>query len=374
MAPTKLSPSQTRAEEQAFVSQCSLDGLRAKLPLRWPTPADTPPSPKRRYRSTYIYQGFEELETWSNWEHLSDFDLVLRLIDFSGLRPVLADLLGWTSARGRTPFDPISIFLFVSWQLVNKWERAEALRNLDKPLYSDYRHRFGFEEDALPTEGGVRYFLTTLGSNSAAAGDTVTVELDHDRQVEIAIQYLNQLIVGSVALIRDAGLISPEAWERALICPDGMNHDAASQLRCGYIGDSCYQPTSTDKPRPCPAKEKEKPGCECDTLACASICRRAPARDPQARCVVYTGNNGSRAATATSEDEKGELRYGYRSIALQFAESQRRFSLVLLDDFLPANAREENPSAALLLQLQHFYPDLKPDVVVGDAGLGLRSV
>lgn len=373
MAPTKLSPSETRAQEQPFVTQCSLDGLRAKLPLLWPTPADTPPSPKRRYRSNYIYQGFEELEEWANWEHLSDFDLVLRLIDFSGLRPVLADLLGWTSARGRTPFDPLSMFLFVSWQLVNEWERAQALRNLKKPRYTDYRQRFGFEEDVLPTEGGVRYFLTTLGSNSAANGDTVTVALDHDQQVEIAVQYLNQLIVGSVALIRDAGLVSPEAWARALVCPDGMIHDAASQLRCPYVQASCYQPTSTDEPRPCPAQEKEKPGCDCDTLACASSCRRAPARDPEARCVVYAGNNSAQATPATAEEDKGELRYGYRSLALQFAEPLRRFSFVLLDDFLPANAREENPSAALLLQLQHFYPDLKLDVVAGDAGLGYFS-
>jgi hypothetical protein len=67
------------------------------------------------------------------------------------------------------------------------------------------------------------------------------------------------------------------------------------------------------------------------------------------------------------------LRYGYRSIGLQLADPLRRFSLVLLDDFLPANAREENPSAALLLQLSHFYPDLKLDVVAGDAGLGYYS-
>jgi hypothetical protein len=92
------------------------------------------------------------------------------------------------------------MFLFVSWQLVNEWTRARALRNLKKPRYADYRQRFGFQEDVLPTEGGVRYFLTTLGNNSAAAGDTVTVELDHDQRVEIAVQYLNQLIAGSVAL------------------------------------------------------------------------------------------------------------------------------------------------------------------------------
>jgi hypothetical protein len=98
-------------------------------------------------------------------------------------------------------------------------------------------------------------------------------------------------------------------------------------------------------------------------------------RDPEARCVVYDGSNQTHVSTdlALAEEAKGDLRYGYRSLALQFAEPVRRFSLVLLDDFLPASAREENPSAALLLQLARFYPDLKLDVVTGDAGLGYYS-
>jgi len=89
--------------------------------------------------------------------------------------------------------------------------------------------------------------------------------------------------------------------------------------------------------------------------------------------VVYAGSNNARVSTDLAEEAKGELRYGYRSLTIQFAEPMRRFSLVLLDDFLPANAREENPAAALLLQLQRFYPDLKLDVVTGDAGLGYYS-
>jgi RNA polymerase sigma factor (sigma-70 family) len=76
---------------------------------------------------------------------------------------------------------------------------------------------------------------------------------------------------------------------------------------------------------------------------------------------------------AAAGEGRGDLRYGYRSLALQFAEPLRRFSFVLLDDFLPANAREENPAAALLLQLARFYPDLQVDVVAGDAGLGYYS-
>ena len=50
---------------------------------------------------------------------------------------MLAQLLGWTSARGQVPFDPVSLFLFVSWRLVNGWSRAQALRNLCHPRYAD---------------------------------------------------------------------------------------------------------------------------------------------------------------------------------------------------------------------------------------------
>ena len=104
-------PAKTRAQDPAFVAQCSLDGLRQRLPLRWPAPPDIPPSPKNAYRSHYAYRGWQDLEDPTTWEHLSDFDLLLRLIDFSPLRSVLAQRLGWTSARGWTPFDPVSIFL-----------------------------------------------------------------------------------------------------------------------------------------------------------------------------------------------------------------------------------------------------------------------
>jgi hypothetical protein len=96
--------------------------------------------------------------------------------------------------------------------------------------------------------------------------------------------------------------------------------------------------------------------------------------------VVYSASNqpscddpNAPRDPVAAPSSQGQLRYGYRSIGLQLADPLRRFSLVLLDDFLPANAREENPSAALLLQLSHFYPDLKLDVVAGDAGLGYFS-
>jgi hypothetical protein len=327
-----------------------------------------------------VYQGYDDLDEVANWEHLSDFDLVLRLIDFSSLRPVLGWLLGWTSARGKVPFDPVSMFLLVSWQLVNGWKRSTALKNLRDPRYADYVQCFGFLNGDFPTEGGVRYFLTTLGEHSDAHDERVSVAVDETRAVDIAIQYLNYLLAGAVHLLRDAHLITSQAWQAALLCPDGQIHDAASRMRCAFVRHGCHQPTSDQEPRSCLAREKHKRGCRCDTVACVQVCRHAPVRDPEARSVYYAGINQPHGSGPNTPDDprytkkgRGELRYGYRSLALQFAESVRRFSLVLLTDFLPASAREENPAAALLLQLERFYPDLTVDIVAGDAGVGYYS-
>jgi len=41
---------------------------------------------------------------------------------------------------------------------------------------------------------------------------------------------------------------------QALACADGMLQDAASRMRCSAVRDSCYQPTTPQAPRPCPAK------------------------------------------------------------------------------------------------------------------------
>ncbi len=100
-----------RAHDPLFVSQCSLQGLIPRLPLRWPTPPGTPPSPKLTYRSWYVYRGWQDLLDPATWEHLNGFDVCLRCIDFTGVRPVLAQRLGWTSARGWIPFNPVSLFL-----------------------------------------------------------------------------------------------------------------------------------------------------------------------------------------------------------------------------------------------------------------------
>jgi hypothetical protein len=373
---TDATPVETRAHDVTFVTQCSWAGLRDRLPLVWPTPPDVPPSPKHTYRSGYTYPGWDALEDPEAWEYLSDFELTLYLIDFEPLRPVLAQSLGWTSAKGWTPFDPVSIFLLLGWQITNGWNRAETLRKLRHPRYADLVDNFGFHDDVFPTEGGLRYWLTTLGEH-ALSDATVQVDMPNaDSPREVAIQHLNQLIAQSVTLMVTHGFLNPEAWEQALVCPDGLLHHAASRLRCSAVQASCYHAITPDRPRPCPAQDKQRQGCDCDTRACAEICQYAPSWDADARFVWYTGSNQpshspNRSATEDPPSRSsGEGYYGYRSLPLQIPDPQRRFSVILLDDVLPANAREEVPATALLTQLPTFYPSLTVDAVAGDAGFG----
>jgi hypothetical protein len=278
-----LTPVETRAQDVVFVTQCSFHTLQDRLPFAWPAPPDISPSPKKRYRSHYLYQGWEDLRAPAAWEHLSDFDLTLRIVDFDPLRPMLAQLLGWTSAQGQVPFDPVSIFLLIGWQITNGWNRTETLRNIRHPRYADCATHFGFEDGVFPTEGGLRYWLTTIGKNSTS---DETVLVDEERQIEVAMQHLNRLLAQSVLLFVESGLLTAQAWNEALVCPDGMIHDAASRMRCAFTQETCYQ--SGDTPRACPAKAKGRDGCDCDTNICHPICRYATPRDPDARFVCGT--------------------------------------------------------------------------------------
>ena len=381
MDTAKGTPEKTRAQDGLFVSQCGLLSLWEKLPLQWPAPPNVTGSPKKHYRSEYDYPWRTALADPNQviaWKDLSDFDLFLRLVDFSGLRPVLAQLLGWKSGRGWEPFDPVSFFLLVAWQIANKWNCNEMLKHLAEERYTDYASYFGFRKGIYPSEGGVRYFLTTLGRNSQAGDECVSVQVGEE-QVKVEIQKLNLLLVEAAGVMRQAEVISPQAWQAALLCPDGQIHDAASSCRCISVTASCYQPCTSDHPRSCPAKDKERRGCECDSPACKQMCCHATPRDQEARFIWYSGSNqpSHNPNTSTHKEEgqhpQGEARYGYRSLPLRLTDPLRRFSVTLLDDVRPANGHEDIPSAGLLLQLKSLYPDLHVDAVAGDAGFGFDA-
>jgi hypothetical protein len=373
---TKLTAVESRAQDAQFAAQCSWAGLRDKLPLHWPAPAGTPVCPKRRFRSQYVYLGCQDLADPGVRQYLCEFDLLLRLVDFTPLRPVLAQVLGWTSGRGWTPFDPLSLFLLLGWQLVNGWTRAKTLAHLADPRFRDYAQRLGFHDGIYPSEGGLRYFLSALGQPRPALDLAIPLpaELAQDA-ITVALHRLNYLLVQSVRLLVAPGFITPQAWQQALLCPDGMIHLAASRMRCTSVTETCYAPADATLPRTCAAQLKDRRGCDCDTSACAQVCRFAPPRDAQARCVWYAGSNQPKdnpnhSNRSDKPKPKGRLYYGYRSMPLQLADPHRRCSIMLLDHLQSAEAAEQLPATAELLALARLYPTLHVEAVAGDAGFG----
>ncbi len=352
----ELSAAQQRSQDPQLLAELSFPSLLTLLPLSLPIPDNTPPSPKRHYRSRYVYLGYQDLrDDISLWAILSPSDLALRLIDFSSLEAPLAHKLYSPSAKGQTPFHPVSMFLLFSWRLSNKWNRVECLRNLANPANADYRQRFGFSEGNYPTEGGLRYFETQLGSESA-----------------------NDLIAQTVELAQAVHCISQQATEHGILAADGMLHDAASRMRCSSVSEDCYKPA----PRPCKAKdEKGRKGCDCDELACAEVCKYATPRDHEARFIVYQGHNQTdspnalRPKVTQSSSEKtkpssGKPRYGYRSVCERLIDPLFRTSWVVADELLSANAPEDQAATDLMKDVVSDYDWVKWEFAVADAGEG----
>jgi len=371
-----LDAAEQRRRNPDFLARAAISSLADRLPLPWPTPPETPPSPKRRYRSAYLPPDSRRLLGLDEraWAALGNFDLVLGLIDFSGLRPVLAEKLYQASALGRVPYDPISFFLLFGWQLFNRWKRLQALRHLKEPRHADYADAFGFRSGYHPSESGYRYFLTTLGKKP-----------------------LSDLLVQSMNLVQQTGLIPEAVQQAATVSFDGQIHDAASRLRCHDVRDSCYQSTSEESPRACPARQQGKPGCLCDSLACQQLCKLATPRDQEARYVWYARHNrqeppnseftrtsadgpptdnspGSKSDTSehsSTHCSSGEGRYGYRSGPCQLVDATWRANWTLDEaELAPANTREESSAGKLLRQIVGEYDWLHVASAVGDAGVG----
>ena len=163
----ELNAVQARAQDENFVNQCSLQALQTGLPLLWPTPPDTPPSPKKQYRSHYLYLGWNDLLEPSVWEYLSDFDLLLRLIDFSPLRPVLAQrLVRRVCKECARPFK-----ITDEWKKVfDKYEIDYSKANLKKGkgcntcMNSGYKGRAGIHELLIMNDDIRKMMLTEVAA------------------------------------------------------------------------------------------------------------------------------------------------------------------------------------------------------------------
>jgi hypothetical protein len=342
---------QKRAQNPEALAPFALHNLKEKLPLVLSGDPNLPPSPKPRYRSAYRYLGAEDLneETLATF---SPFEVGVRLFDYGSLESLLAAHIYVASAKGQVPFHPVSMYLLSLYRRERNLSRHEVLRIL---RHSDdgqtLRHCTGFEND-FPVESGLRYFEGQL-----------TPEL----QTEINALQLDALY--------QTGLLpaKPGADDdtKVTISFDGMLHQARSRLRCSSVKEGCYEPA----PRPCPAQEKGKQGCDCSDKDCAEACHHTTPRDPQARFIVYTGNNKRAQTSPNTPVETRRQRptvsrmvYGYYSYAGQLLDDQLATYWMLPAAFGPATCGDPALFPDNLAYLQARFSWLQIGEVLADAG------
>jgi hypothetical protein len=348
-AAKKLTAIEKRAENVEALAPFTLDNLKREIPLVFPRDSDLPPSPKPHYRSAYCYLGFEDLKE-EMLETLSPFEIAVRVFDYRHLEPLLAAHIYVPSAKGQVPFHPVSMYLLSLYRRERNLSRREVLRVLRHPEDGQSLRRCtGFEDD-FPSESGLRYFEGQL-----------TPELQQEIN---ALQF---------DVLYQAGLlpVKPDAEEKATLSFDGMLHEARSHMRCSSVKASCYE----SAPRPCPAKKKGKQGCDCDDEACVDVCRHATPLDPDARFVVYTGNNKRARTSPNIPVEKQDRRsrisrkvYGYYSYAGQLLADDLATYWILPAAFGSATDKDPALFPGNFAYLRTRFPWLEVDEVIADAG------
>lgn len=351
----KPTASEKRAQNPTALAPFRLSQLKQRLPLTFPADSTLPPSPKPRYRSTYRYLGADDL-TKESLETWSQFEISAHLFDYSGLEPLLAAHLYVASAKGQTPFHPVSMYLLSLYRRENHLSRPDVLRRLRHATDGQaLRRETGFESE-FPAESGLRYFES---------------QLTPDLQQEISALQMDALY--------QAGLLplTPDTNEKtkASLSFDGMLHQARARMRCSSVDSKCYEPS----PRPCRAQDKGKQGCDCQDQACAAKCRYTTPLDPAARLIVYTGRN-KRAETSPNTSVAAQrqpalphrLVYGYYSYSAQLLDDHLATYWIFPAAFGPATAGDTSLFPANFAYLQTRFPWLTIGEVLADAGAGTQ--
>jgi hypothetical protein len=305
---------------ERFKAFFSLKAIIEQLPFHFPSTVE--PSEPIRFRalSWYTYPGWYVLADPEQLASMTGFYVALHLIDFSTLRAELVALMDISlNAPGQTPYDPVSLFLccLLRWHEGLGWKKLA--KRLAGPHGGAWRRLFGFH-DRTPSASTMRTFYNDLGS-----------------------AFHTDLCPRFITLLNAVGLLPKHNTHHATpahrglpVGVDGMLHDAHSRMRCSKVTDTCYQPTSPEDPRPCPAREAGKRGCDCTDPACAHACRRTTPRDAESRFIHYTGRNRD----GEKDPRRARNVYGYRSYPMIIADDELHSSWIAYTTVHPANTDE----------------------------------
>jgi hypothetical protein len=336
------------------------EAIRPLLPLRLIVPPDVPPWQPRRCRSFYRWLPPQDIQSADDFQVLDDFDLILRLYDFSAWRPILAQR--FSSQFGPPPFDPVSMGL--AW-LLARW-RDWGWPTLLTELHSaergiGYCLRLGFNPHDLPGESTFRTGLA----------DTEPLWFQ---------QCVDSLALSLMAygLMPTQSTFPGDPPERGVsIAIDSQLVQARSRMRCRYQNPRCFLPPPE---RFCAARQADKKGCACNTDACAKHCRFVTPRDPDATYVYYVGRvrdqpASSPHALAAASDAppsrpRGKGYFGYKSKSFNIVDDRLFTFWPLPGPFASANRNDHLQTIPGFRDLQRRFPYLNIDEVIADAGEG----
>jgi len=346
--------------------------IRPLLPLRLPTPGHPPPWAGRACRSFYQWQPSDDLacsadpsassgQALIGWD---EFDLALRLFDFSPWRPYFAQR--FKSHLGPPPFDPLSLGLAAHLAVYQGWEWERLVQELGSPERGQgYCLRLGFDPADLPGASTLRMAMSNTRLEWLEACQT-------------------SLALGLMAygLIPTHSTFPGDPPERGVsLSTDCQLIEARSRMKCRHLTPRCCVPAAQ---RPCPAREAGKEGCACDTEACREHCRFAAPRDPQAAYVYYSGSNqpgpnpnGPKTNGSGSDQPArphGKHCFGYKSKAFNIVDDRLSQLWTLSGPCTPANVNDHLLTVPGLKALRTRFPYLHIGEVLGDAGEGYEEV
>jgi len=345
-----------------FVSTFQWKAVRPLLPLRLEILPNVPPWRPRICRSHYVWLPPDDIQSADDLVGMDDFDLLIRLFDFTPWRPILGQR--FSSHFGPPPFDPVSIGL--AWLLV-RW-RNWSWPRLVTELHSQERGRgyclrLGFNPDDLPSESTFRMALSNT---------------DEDWLLQCEDSLLRGLM--AYGLIPTSSTFPGDPPERGVsIAIDSQLVSARSRMRCRYQNSRCFLPPNQ---RTCAAREAGKQGCACDTDACAHHCRFATPRDPDATYVFYSGSNQpsssptapASGSTKTDGRQRGKHHFGYKSKSFNIVDDRLFTYWPISGPFVSANRNDHRQTIPGLKDLSRRFPNLNIGEILGDAGEGYDEI
>jgi hypothetical protein len=351
---------QRRLLTPGYVQAFHWEAIRPRLPFRPRRMGQTASWAGRECRSYYRWLPPDEIRSAADLSGLDDFDLALRLVDFTPWRAYFAQR--FKSQFGPPPFDPLSIGLAGILAVAREWDWDRLVTELHSPERgAGYCLRLGFAPHDLPCPSTFRmaYRHTRLDWFQAC-------------QDSLAQAFMDCGLIPTQATFPD-----DPPGRGVSISTDCQLIAARSHMKCRHQTPLCSLPAAK---RPCPAQEAGKEGCLCDTDACRNHCRFATPRDPDAAYVYYSGSNQPKSSPNTSTDPakarppSGKHHFGYKSKAFNIVDDRLSAIWPLTGPFTAANVNDHLLTIPGFNALRRRFPSLQIGEVLGDAGEGVEDV